>query len=52
MVERKQQYVIPLRNAVCMGSHANHKTVTLLGERIWLKSTKYSKQNVENAATA
>lgn len=37
---------------LCLGSHANYKTVTLLGERIWLKGTKYSKQNVENAATA
>lgn len=29
-----------------MGSHANYKTVTLLGERIQLRSTKYSKHKM------
>lgn len=43
MVERKQ-HVIPFRNVVCMSSHANYKTITLLGEGIQFKSTKYSKR--------
>lgn len=29
-----------------MGSHASYKTVALLGERILLKSTKYSKHKM------